>query len=198
MMNINLLPWREQLREEKKREFLILLAGAVVGSVLLIFLILLILTGQVRGQVAANRYIQDETVILDAQTEQIKELKQDKIELIERMKLIQNLQAERTSTVHLFDEMVRIAPTGVFLTEVQRTGDVVLLTGKADSNSRVSALMRNIEKSTWLDNPVLTQIKTNEDDDDGLARDFQVEMDILLAAKASDHNSATDTTDETQ
>ena len=120
--------------------------------------------------------------MLDLKIAEIQKLKEKRLELIERMRLIESLQEERISTVHLFDEMVRIVPTGVYLLEVQRTGDIVLLTGKADSNSRVSELMRNIERSVWLAQPVLTEIKTNEDSNT-LTRDFQLEMEILNTPK---------------
>lgn len=184
MILINLLPWREQEREAEKRNFFTLLGLSLFGVVFIVAIAYLILNGQVRGQTAANDYLKKQIVGLDQKIAQINQLKKKKADLIERMNLIQNLQYERKSTVHLFEDMVRVVPKGIYLTQVQRTGDIVLLTGKAESNSRVSELMRNIrDKSEWLVNPILTEIKTNEEDDDSLARDFQLEMEIVSVAK---------------
>lgn len=183
MMLINLLPWRDQEREQQKIRFFYILGAAILSTLLLVVFVYLIIAGQLRAEAAANQYLNDEILVLNLKIAEIEKLKEQRLELIERMKLIEGLQAERTSTVHLFDEMVRMVPEGVFLLAVQRTGDIVLLTGKAESNSRVSDLMRNIERSTWLTSPVLTEIKTDEEQGAALTRDFQLEMEILMTPK---------------
>ena len=183
MMLINLLPWRELRREQQKIEFFYILGGAILLTITLVVFVYLLIAGQLHAEVAANQYLNDEISSLNLKIVEIQKLKEQRLKLIERMRHVETLQAERTSTVHLFDEMVRIVPTGVYLLEMQRTGNVVLLIGKAESNSRVSEFMRNIEHSAWLAEPVLTEIKTDEEGGNALTRHFQLEMEILIAPK---------------
>ncbi len=175
MPNINLLPWRETLREQKTREFYVVLGGSGTICVLFLIVIHMILGGHIRAQKAINGQFRQEIALLDAKTREIEVIQQAKANLIARMEIIQQLQATRPMVVRLFDEIVRVLPNGVFVTNVRKEGLKVTLTGKAESNTRVSELMRNIEASAWVENPILTQIK-NEGGDTGRVRDFELEM----------------------
>ena len=173
MPNINLLPWREELREEHKRDFLIILVATIMATFILMVIFYLIVAGMVRSQGRVNTFLQQEIVILDSQIQEIQQLQETKQQLLNRMAVIQNLQAERPLAVRLFDEIVRIIPDGVYLNSIKKEEKKITLTGKAESNTRVSELMRNIEKSKWLIDPTLTEIKS-DDKDNQRARDFQV------------------------
>jgi len=184
MILINLLPWREQQREWRRKQFFIILIISLAITLFIAFLFYFTIKTQLRAELSANQYLTSEISTVDNKIVEIQKLKGQRLELIERMRLIGSLQAERASTIHLFDQMVRIVPEGVYLSEVQRSGETVLLTGKAESNSRVSELMRHIEASKWLADPVLTQIKAEDDETESLTRNFQLEMEILSTPKA--------------
>lgn len=162
MPQINLLPWREELREEKKRRFLIALGASALTCILVILLIHLYLHGQVLKQQSANDLLKTEIAVLDKKIAQIKDIKKERSMLLARMQIIQELQANRLFVVHLFDELVRILPSGVFLNEIVFNGQSVFVTGEAQSNARVSEFMRNIEISDWLKNPTLKQISRDK------------------------------------
>ena len=172
-MPINLLPWREELRGERTRQFFFVLGGAAIISVALLLGVHLYFATKIRQQRGVNEYLQQHITLLDAQINEIKTIQAEKKALIERMDLIQQLQMNRPLVVHLFDEMVRILPNGVYVTSIKREGDTITITGKAESNTRVSELMRNIEKSEWLRNPVLTEIKSTDEENERV-RDFQL------------------------
>lgn len=159
MTEINLLPWRETKREREKKQFTTMLFGALILAAGLVLLINYYASSLVDGQTRRNQRLQDEITTLDRQIEEIKKLKEVREALISRMTIVQNLQATRTLTVHLFDELVKVVPDGVYLTQVQRVGDNITVLGYSESNSNVSILMRNIEKNPWIQSPVLTEIK---------------------------------------
>ncbi len=182
MPNINLLPWREEKREEDKREFHIVVIGAVCVTLLLIYLVHMSIGGRVDKQNQTNAYLRQQMVVLDQQLGAINKLKEKKNMLFVKMQLVGSLQSTRPLTVHVFDEIPRILPDGVHLNTLDRKGVDLTMTGEAESNTRVSQLMRNIDKSQWLENPVLVEIKT--DDEDGIrVRDFKLEMTQTKAAK---------------
>ncbi len=179
MILINLLPWREKEREIQKIRFLAVLGVAMCLSLLFVIGIYFYYIGQVRGQHEVNNFLRDEIFLLDLNIGQIKKLREEKEQLISRMGLVYQLETERTLTVKLFEELTQIIPNGVFLVDVHTSAGVIVLTGKAESNSRVSELMRNIDRSKWLSKPVLTEIKGNADEGDRLSRQFQLEMGII-------------------
>ena len=178
MPEINLLPWREIAREERKREFFVVLGGSAVFMIALVFLVHIILGGMIRGQNSINDQIKQKIAILDIKIKEIEKIEEAKANLIARMEVIQRLQATRPLAVHLFDEVVRILPPGIFITQAQKEGNKITLVGKAESNTRVSELMRNIERSPWLTNPVLTEIKN--DQGESRVRDFELQMQQKL------------------
>lgn len=161
MTNINLLPWRERLQEERKRQFYICLLGTAFLAGIIMFITHTIINYRIDDQIARNNFLKQQIRELDVKIGEIKSLEKVKNALLARMGIIQELQANRTLVVHMFDELVNVLPKGIHLTEIQRKGSTVTLFGKTESNSNVSDLMRNINKSHWLTNPELREIKAD-------------------------------------
>ncbi len=162
MAHINLLPWREQLRAKRQREFMFTLVGGAVIACLLLALMHLRMQGMINGQEYRNQFLSDAIAELDISIEKIKDLESTKNKLLARMNIIQELQRNRPLSVHLADELVRTLPEGVYLSEIVQEEDKLIMSGIAQSNARVSAYMRNIDASDWLHEPALGVIKTNE------------------------------------
>lgn len=177
MARINLLPWREERRQELKKEFLVVLGGVAVMAVALIILGDLLVSGAISGQQGRNGYLQKNIDELNLQVKEIKELEKKKQELLDRMKVIQELQGNRPVIVRIFDEMVRTLPDGVFFNDLERVEQVVSLKGIAESNNRISSLMRNLDKSEWFGDPNLTSVDANPDYGDQ-ASDFGLSFKI--------------------
>lgn len=163
MAKINLLPWREERRQELKKEFLVILGGVAVLGLAIVVLGHMLVSGAISGQQGRNAYLQQNINELSAQVKEIQELEKKKRELIERMKVIQELQGNRPIIVRIFDEMVRTLPDGVYYSDLTRAGSAIRLNGSAESNNRISSLMRNLESSDWFDDPALTSVKANPD-----------------------------------
>jgi type IV pilus assembly protein PilN len=159
MARINLLPWREQLREERKKRFLTALVGVLVASVGTLFMIDQYLNSAITHQTARNAFIQNEIVQLDERIKEISDLRARRAQLLERMKIIQDLQGNRPIIGRVFDQMARTLPDGVYFTDVKMEEKLISITGAAESNNRVSDLMRNLDASDWLDAPSLTEVK---------------------------------------
>jgi type IV pilus assembly protein PilN len=150
MPKINLLPWRAELRQKRKQEFLVALLGAVIVGAALVYLSKLTVQGWTTAQRGRNEILRTEIAALDKQIAEIKGLETQRERLLARMRVIDQLQRSRPEVVHLFDELVNAVPEGVSLTDVLQQGARIELRGMAQSNSRVSALMRNIDSSEWL------------------------------------------------
>jgi type IV pilus assembly protein PilN len=150
MAHINLLPWRENLRKQRKRNFFLQLLAAMVAALLALLLWHLQVQEQIQYQERRNAFLKAEIVKLDKKIREIRELEKRRAELIARMSVIQQLQVSRPQVVHLFDELVTTIPEGVYLEKLSQTGGQVTLEGWAQSNARVSAYMRNIDKSIWM------------------------------------------------
>jgi type IV pilus assembly protein PilN len=162
MAKINLLPWREELRKERQQEFIgIILAVAVAAAALVWFV-----TGQVEGQYKIqkirNSFVQKEMAVLSEQITEIQALRDKRDQLLERMKLIQNLQGNRPIIVRLFDEVARSIPDDLYFVSLDIKGNQVSVKGRAKSNNRVAALMRNFDDSDWFDAPNLISVKAEE------------------------------------
>jgi type IV pilus assembly protein PilN len=160
MPRINLLPWRAALRQQRKKEFFVALLGAAVVAMGLVYLSKLTVEGWVNNQRNRNTILQTEIGELDKQIEEIKGLENQRERLIARMKVISELQRARPDVVHLFDEIAKAVPEGVHLTEIKQTGSKIELQGLAQSSTRVSTLMRNIDASEWLSDPGLDVVQT--------------------------------------
>jgi type IV pilus assembly protein PilN len=162
MAHINLLPWREKLRSERKREFGFMMIGGLVIAGLLVGYWFWFNEGRIDHQRKRNAFLKAEIVQVDKKIKEIKALERTRQQLVARMGVIQNLQASRPQVVHLFDELVTTIPDGVFLSKMSQSGSNVSLQGRAQSNARVSAYMRNIEQSPWLNIPNLKIIEAKE------------------------------------
>jgi len=162
MTEINLLPWRELKREQEKKQFTTMIAGALVTAVGVVVLLNYYMTTLIDNQTIRNHRLKQEISRFDRQIAEIKKLKEVKQALISRMNIIQNLQATRPLTVHLFDELVKVMPDQIYVTKLERKRNIVTITGFSESNSNISLLMRRIEKDKWIRSPVLTEINKSE------------------------------------
>src|ERR1700722_10841818 len=163
MPRINLLPWRDEQRRERQLQFLIALGGATLFAILLAFLGYLMFTSMIDGQQRRNDRLRAEIKGLDKQIEEINSLEQSKQNFIARMEIIEKLQRSRPEIVHVFDEIVRTLPDGVYLTGVKQTDKKFKFVGVAQSSTRVSSFMRNIDGSDWLRNPELEVVQTSKE-----------------------------------
>ncbi|GIX30037.1 MAG: hypothetical protein KatS3mg124_0509 [Porticoccaceae bacterium] len=155
---INLLPWREEFRAEKRLEFFRIAGGVAALALVVAFGWDRMMNARIDEQRARNALLERHIAELDAKVQEIAELKKRRAELIERMEVIQALQTSRPDTVRMFDEWVVVVPDGLFLTDMERRGDTITFNGYAESNNRVSALMRNLERSELFANPVLDTV----------------------------------------
>ena len=164
MPRINLLPWREEQRKERQKNFGIAALASVIVGLLVIWGAHAFLQGMIDYQNSRNQRLKQEIATLDEQIKEIKNLRLKKERLLLRMAAIEDLQRTRPEVVHLFDEMVKVTPDGVFLTELTQTGRNLQIKGIAESSTRVSAFMRNIDASPWLANPVLRVVQSGKSD----------------------------------
>ena len=162
MANVNLLPWREVQRQEKKKEFLIIL-----GMVAAVALLLAVAWGhwvqvQVGWQSERNSLLTAEIAVLDEKVKEIKELQLRRQQVLERMEVIKALQGNRPGVVKVFDEFVRSVPDGIFFIEFNRTAEKIALVGFAESNNRISTLMRQLDASERFKEPNLTKVEADD------------------------------------
>jgi type IV pilus assembly protein PilN len=160
MAKINLLPWREELRQEKKKEFLSYIALAALMTLITMGLVHLYIAGLKDHQTQRNKMLQDEIAELDKKIVEVKNIGERKSKLLAKIDLVQRLQESRPEIVHLFDEIPRVTPDGVFLTNFSQVGADLTFNGKSQSNARVSAFMRAVEASSWLHTPKLGVISS--------------------------------------
>jgi len=160
MPRINLLPWREEQRKERKLAFMVALGAGTGAAVIAAFGAYLMFGSMISGQEARNETLRSEIKVLDKQIEEINNLESAKQKFIARMEIIEKLQRSRPEIVHVFDEIVRTVPEGVYLTGVKQTDKRLKFEGVAQSSTRVSAFMRAIDGSEWLKNPELELIET--------------------------------------
>jgi type IV pilus assembly protein PilN len=160
MPRVNLLPWRDAQRKERKLKFMVAMGGAVVCALLAMGGVYLLYNAMIDAQDARNALLTQQIKVLDRQIEEINDLEQTKEQFIARMQIIEKLQRSRPEIVHLFDQIVKTLPDGVYLTGVTQTGDHLKFTGVAQSSTRVSAFMRNIDSSQWMKNPTLEVIQS--------------------------------------
>ncbi len=158
MAKINLLPWREAYRKEKKEQFLAIIGGVVLLSGLVAYLWVVSVQSSIENQEARNQLLENEIAILDKQVKEIAELKKVRDDLLARIKIIQDLQGTRPLIVRYFDDFARSIPDGVFINLVARVGNVVSIEGIAESYNRVATFMRNLEASDWFAGPNLTSV----------------------------------------
>lgn len=160
MPRINLLPWRDAQRKERKLKFMVALGGAVVVALVVTGAVYLLYNAMIDAQDSRNAMLTQQIKHLDRQIEEINDLQQTKQQFIARMQIIEKLQRSRPEIVHLFDQIVKTLPDGVYLTGVTQSGDHLKFSGVAQSSTRVSAFMRNIDSSQWMKNPTLEVIQS--------------------------------------
>lgn len=162
MAKINLLPWREERREQQRQEFFVMLGVAAGVAVLVAAIFHVLLSSAISAQNDRNEYLKRNIADLDKKLVEIRELGKRRSELIDRMKVIQDLQGNRPVIVRVFDELVRTMPEGVYYRSVSRSGNTISIAGTAESNNRVSSLMRKLDASDWFANPQLKGVRENE------------------------------------
>ncbi|MFQ5935435.1 MAG: PilN domain-containing protein [Acidiferrobacterales bacterium] len=155
---LNLLPWREIRRKEQDRQLLTLAIGAWICMALAVFYAHIHVTGLIDEQNGRNQFLKQQIAKVEKEIKEIRELKKQRQALIARMGVIYQLQVDRTQIVHIFDDLVRKLPEGVYFTKLGQRGRNFTLNGIAQSNARVSALMRNLDSSEWFTNPNLDVI----------------------------------------
>jgi type IV pilus assembly protein PilN len=192
MPRINLLPWREQQRRERKLAFFISLGGAAGAGVLVMFAAYLLVGSMIDAQDRRNDRLQAEIKVLDKQIEEINDLDAQKQRFIARMQIIEKLQRSRPEVVHLFDELVKEMPDGTYLTSIKQTGTKIKLEGVAQSSTRVSTLMRNIASSQYLRNPELEVVDTAKDNTGG--SHFVLDAEQISIASGDDGSTPKRTT----
>lgn len=159
MARINLLPWREELRKKKQQDFISGIGAGVLVTALILVFAYMYIEGMKEYQTQRNNLLQSEIAILDKRIQEIKDIEDKKNKLLTKIEVIQKLQESRPEVVHLFEELAKTTPEGIYLTKFTQVGQLLTLDGKAESNARVSAYMRAIDGSAWLNSSVLTVIK---------------------------------------
>lgn len=159
MIRINLLPHRELARAARRRQFNVLLGIAVAIGVVIVLLGHTFIATQQSTQEARNAFLDQEIAKLDSQISEIKKIREQTQALLERKQVVETLQSNRTEVVHLFDQMIRLLPEGLYLKSFKQVGNEVTLNGYTQSSARVSSLMRNLEDSPWFESTRLIEIK---------------------------------------
>ena len=162
MTRINLLDWRAERRDLRRREFLSMMGVAVVVAAVIVLIAYGAMQNALAYQKQRNQRLEQTIADIDKQIKEIEELQKTRDSLISRMKIIERLQQSRSATVHFFDELVNTLPDGVYLNHVKQDGQSVTIDGTAESNGRISAYMKNLDASPWFDDPQLVVIKTGE------------------------------------
>ncbi len=181
MTRINLLPHRAEKRQARQIQFIALSVISVVLAAILIGIVDVAIGTQISYQERRNQYLKQETAILDKQIEEINKLREQTRSLMARKNVVETLQSTRSDVVHLMDQMLRILPDGVYLKTLKQTGNRINLVGYAQSNARVSTLMRAIEDSPWLDSPSLVEIHASGS---GAARISEFTLNFNLTPQA--------------
>ena len=159
MPRINLLPWREERRKLRQRQFNIIMGAVGAAGAFTVFLAWAGMDTAIANQNARNAYLTDQIKLMDDKISQIKDLQDTKQRLLARMQIIQQLQESRPVEVHLFDQLVKTLPPGVYLTSIVQDGSKLTLQGVAESSARVSTYLRNIDGSPWLGDPNLVVVQ---------------------------------------
>jgi type IV pilus assembly protein PilN len=198
MARINLLPWRAERRVQRQREFYVMLGAAAIAGLLLSFLLWFHYDRQVAGQTERNDFLKAEIAKVQAQNKEIEKLDEQKRRLLARKDVIEKLQANRSQMVHLFDSLVRTIPDGVMLANIKQDGEVLTLQGRAQSNARVSAYMRNLETSGWMTKPELSiieakpeEVKTLTNTGAGSALPYVFTLQVRLANPPAEQEAET-------
>jgi type IV pilus assembly protein PilN len=186
MPRINLLPWRDELRAERRNQFFAAMGAAAAVAAFLLLVGNLMFGSIIGHQQDRNQLLQSEIDLLNIKIEEILDLEDQKERLLARMEIIEQLQRSRPSIVHIFEELVTVLPDGVFLAKIKQDNARLEIVGTAESNTRVSVLMRNIDKSEWLSSPDLevVEVKTSSTGSGRRASEFTVYAKTLMLKKS--------------
>ncbi len=187
MPRINLLPWREDQRKERKLAFGVAMGVALVAAGVTTFAAYLMFNSTIQAQVRRNDELRAEIKVVDKQIEEINNLESAKQKFIARMRIIEQLQRSRPEIVHVFDEIVRTLPDGVYLTSVKQSSNKLKFEGVAQSSTRVSSFMRNIDASDWLKDPELEVVQTSKNSGPGSS--FTLTADEVSTSTPDDGNN---------
>lgn len=166
VIEINLLPWRELKRKREQKQLSVVILVVLISVITILLLFNNLAKNLSDKQIQRNQRLTEEIVLFTSQIEEKKKLKKQEKMLITRLNYLQNLQKKPILLVHLFDELVKLMPDGVYLNQVQKIDDSITLKGIADSNSSVSKLIQGIEKNPWLQSPILGEIKKTKPTED--------------------------------
>lgn len=195
MPRINLLPWREERRRERQRNFYIALAGTAAAAVLVVFGVNQLYGTWIENQNQRNDYLRTEISKLDRDIQRIEQLEETRTRLVARKDVIERLQANRTLMVHLFDQLVRTVPSGIRLVNVRQTAEDLTISGTSQSSARVSTYLRNLDSSDYLHEPRLRIVEAEgEERDPELPYRFAV--DVRLAPPGDEEDDQFDTSAE--
>jgi type IV pilus assembly protein PilN len=173
MAHLNLLPWREAQRKQQQTRFITYAVSACVTSFVGMLIVSMVYGAMVKGQQVRNKFLQDEIGILDQRIVEIKQLEEKKKNLQQRISLIAQLQTSRNLGTQIMDEVARVVPAGVYLSKLEKQGPTLLLVGKSESNNRLSAMIRSVESSTLLTEPLPELIEAGKDQTSTLS-DFKM------------------------
>ncbi|GAA6166870.1 PilN domain-containing protein [Sessilibacter corallicola] len=180
MANINLLPWRDELRAEKQKQFYTVLVVVCIAAGAAVFVWFSAVNTDIESQRIRNNMLQREITQLEQKVDEIKDLRRRREELIGRMDVIQSLQGNRPQIVRVFDDLVRMVPDGVYFTQLSREGQQISVSGIAESNNRVSSLMRQLDESQWFESPNLQSVSRAREggDDELIPNTFKMTVQI--------------------
>lgn len=188
MIRVNLLPWREERRKARRQQFFALAGVMAVLAGIIWFMGYGVINGYIGTQDDKNNFLKREITGLDQEIAEIKRLKEQTDSLLSRKRIIESLQANRTEPVHLFNELARQVPDGAYLKWIKQTGDKINLVGYAQSNARVSSLMRNLEDSPVMERPGLVEIKAAAV---GSRQLFEFNLNVFVTRKTTEDDKKT-------
>lgn len=184
MPHINLLPWRQQQKQKKQKQYIATLGVTSLFAVLVVYAISSYYATLIENQQARNQYLNSEISVLDSKIQEIKQLKDRRVSLEQRMQLIVDLQRNRNLGAQIMDELVKVVPPGIYLVKLEKNDGKVILQGKTESNNRVSTMMRQIESSYLLHDPVLKAIVASSDTNQArVLSDFSMVAQIFTESK---------------
>ncbi len=186
MARINLLPWREELRQERQRNFLIALAVVALIAAGAVFAVNYVYNGLISGQDNRNNFLRAEIRKLDREISRIQELEDVRDRLIARKDVIERLQADRSAMVHLFNQMARSVPEGIRLRSIRQSGERLTITGASQSSTRVSTFLRNLERSPWLHTPTLNIVEAETGGDRDPEHPYRFSLQVRVSPPAQD------------
>lgn len=185
MARINLLPWREEFRQEKKKEFFTQMAGVCILAALVAYVWVMKVDGVIAYQNERNNILNNEIKLLSEQVKEIQELKKRRRELSDRMKVIQDLQGTRPLIVRYFDEFAKAVPDGIYVTSVKRVANGLTIEGVSEANSRVSTFMRRLNASKFFDEPDLKTVDAEPALGEQAAK-FTMQLKMVLPSEAEE------------